>query len=58
MYFDLLQLNIPPSVLDDLSYLDILLVWLDRQNKKGFQYESKDIKGQREVKTDFLYFYN
>jgi hypothetical protein len=57
MYFDLLQLNLPPSVLDDLSYLDILLVWLDRQNKKGFQYESKDIKGQREAKTDFLYFY-
>ena len=57
IYFDLLQLNLPPIVLDDLSYSDILLVWLDRQNKKGFQYESKDIKGQSQTKTDFLYFF-
>lgn len=57
MYFDLLQLNIPNSVLDDLSYLDLLLVWLDRQNKQGFSYENTGIKGQKEIKQDFLYFF-
>lgn len=57
MYFDLLQMNIPTSVLDDLSYTDFLLVWLDRQNKQGFSYENTGIKGQKEIKQDFLYFF-
>jgi hypothetical protein len=45
------------NVIQDMTMTDMYELWLDRRNRKGFEYEA-DEYGKKVIKHDYIYFYH